>query len=248
MKVATTNTSPLGEPGFEYHQRPWGDLIYGTSDQLQRIGVMAFPPKDRDSRKRLKTTDPRGFAVTVTHFNENIYSARIPFPGREFYDEPDPRPFAPGVTFREHRCADKYAGSADALVAAGLVPLGYFPGYPGMRKTIVTVLPNGSLPKGAPTANCSDAKEPGAKWITCASKGKKPTYQVSVVVPDDKSERRREAYKIAEHEWEARMLSLPRPAPLVDLPDPIGKPVKAKSTPKYRADGNVLYLLPKSAQ
>ena len=39
---------------------------------------------------------------------------------------------------------------------------------------------------------------------------------------------------------QARMLALPRPAPLIELPDAIGTTVKVKPVPQYRADGNAV--------
>lgn len=102
-------------------------------------------------------------------------------------------------------------GTALSLVAAGLITYDRLPGQPGMRKTAVTILPDGSLPTGAPTANCREASEPGAIRITRESR---TTYRVYVTLPDHEQERRREEHARAEREWETRMKSLPRPAPL----------------------------------
>ncbi|MBK8760413.1 MAG: hypothetical protein IPM03_08250 [Sulfuritalea sp.] len=112
-----------------------------------------------------------------------------------------------------------------------------------MRKMRVTILPDGTPQEGA-TSNHSTARDSGAKVIERASKAE---YLVRVGIPDDEKQRRSERVQGAKRQWEARMLALPRPAPLIELPDAIGTTVKVKPVPQYRADGNVLYLLPKSA-
>lgn len=138
---------------------------------------------------------------------------------------------------------DEYIGTVVALAAAGLVRLDQMPGQPGMRKMRVTILPDGTPQEGA-TSNHSTARDSGAKVIERASKAE---YLVRVGIPDDEKQRRSERVQGAKRQWEARMLALPRPAPLIELPDAIGTTVKVKPVPQYRADGNVLYLLPKSA-
>lgn len=80
-----------------------------------------------------------------------------------------------------------------------------------MRKTKVTMLPDGSLPTGAPTANCPEAHEPGAISIY---KKSKTVFEVQVIVDHAEQARRRDEHSRAEREWEARMKSLPRPEPL----------------------------------
>ncbi len=215
--MAETNrtNNPHDAPVNEYKQLPWGDLIYGTKEQLQRIGIavgMAFPGEPNGPKRRLRVTDPRGLTATVEasgYFGEGIFGVSIPFPDR---DKPAfSSTFAPGVKKEEFPWGDSYTGTALSLVAAGLVRHGQFPGQPGMRKTIVTILPDGSLPKGAPTANCPEAREPGAISIY---KKSKTTFEVHVILPNAEQERRRDGHSRAEREWENRMMSLPRPAPL----------------------------------
>lgn len=98
-------------------------------------------------------------------------------------------------------------------------------GQPGMRKVKVTILPDGTLPTGSPTANCSEAKEPGAKWV---KRKTKTEYSVIVVVSHEEQSRRYDMYERREREWKARMLALPRPAPLIDLPGTAVGPAIAK--------------------
>lgn len=69
--------------------------------------------------------------------------------------------FSPGVRKNEIWWGDRYEGTAVALSNAGLIRPDQLPGQPGMRKTTVTILPDGTLPKGPKTVS----KEPGAKQI-----------------------------------------------------------------------------------
>jgi hypothetical protein len=142
---------------------------------------------------------------------DGVFSASISFPGR---DRPEPgrvTDFAPGVSKREGLWGDVFTGTAESLISAGLVRRDQLPGQPGMRKVTVTILADGSLPKGAPTANCPEADEPGAIRI---SRKTKTLYEVCIRVSDEEEQRRRDEYSRADREWEARMMSLPRPAPL----------------------------------
>lgn len=216
MAEANRTSNAHDMPVREYNQLPWGDLIYGTKEQLQSIGIavgMAFPGEPGGPKRSLRVTDPRGLTAKVEasgYKGEGIFSVSIPFPGRDIPASASSI-FAPGVKKEELTWGDSYTGTALALAAAGLVRYERLPGQPGMRKTIVTILPDGSLPTGAPTANCREAREPGSIHITRKSK---TTYRVDVMLPDHEKERRREEQSRAEREWETRMKSLPRPAPL----------------------------------
>lgn len=249
MKLATTSTSPLGEPGFEYKQQIWGDLIHGTKEQLQRIGLAvgrAFPGEPDGPKRRLNTTDHRGFPVLITegsHNGDGIYSASIPFPGRDSHPPKRVANCAPGVRkSSDHDWCDEYVGTPTALAAAGLMSLDQLPGQPGMRKMRVRILPDGT-PQNGRTSNCSEANMPGAKCIKWDSKH---ALMVTIVVPHEEMQRRSNENDQRNYEWEARMRNLPRPAPLIDLGDDAIPSVKTKPAPKYRADGNVLHLLPRA--
>ncbi len=201
---------------LEYNHQPWGELIYGTMEQLQAIGLgvgVSFPD---GPRKKIKMDDPRGFPVEISSEKwkgDGIFCASIRFPGRSTPEEKW-APFAFGVRKMEHTWFDEYIGTAEALVTAGIVPPGHFPGWPGMRKATVTILPDGTLPTGAPTANCRQAKEPGAKCVTRASRGKTATYSVNVRISDEEGEKRLQAYHEEQDAWRRRMAALPRPRPL----------------------------------
>lgn len=213
--MAVTNLKPLSV--LEYNQHPWGDLIYGTKEQLQSIGIaaeMPFPGEPNGPKRSLRVTDPRGFTTKVeasSYKGEGIFSASISFPGRDCPEYGPVTDFAPGVSKRETPWGDIFTGSAESLSSAGLVRCDQLPGQPGMRKVTVTILADGSLPKGSPTANCREADEPGAIRISRKSKA---LYEVCVRVSDEEEQRRRDEHSRAEREWENRMMALPRPTPL----------------------------------
>lgn len=214
--AGTNRTNNLNDaPVFEYKQLPWGDLIYGTKEQLQGIGIaagMAFPGEPNGPKRSLRATDPRGFTVKVEVSGcrgEGLFSASIPFPGREGPEYLSD--FASGVRKEEFPWGDSFTGTAESLSAAGIVRCDQLPGQPGMRKTCVTILADGSLPQGAPTARCHEARDPGAKTIYRKSK---TLYAVHVMASHHEQTCRRDEHSRADREWEARMRSLPRPSPL----------------------------------
>lgn len=141
--------------------------------------------------------------------------------------------FAPGVDLR---CSwsDEYTGTADALVAAGIVPAGCFPGWPGMAKAVVNLRPDGTVER---------VIEPGGRRVTRKSKGQRTTYMVEVSLPWEVKEPRRLAEDRHRAEWERRMDALPRPTPLIDLPGFRSAP---KAKPEFRVDGNVIHLAPRT--
>lgn len=61
------------------------------------------------------------------------------------YADPLPPVQALGVVHVETRWADKYTGSIEAVIAAGLVSRDRVPGAPGMNKVVVRLLPDGSV-------------------------------------------------------------------------------------------------------
>lgn len=202
-------------PKIKYEYTPWGETISGSKEALQRLGIavgMAFPGEPGAPKRCVKTLDPRGFPARIikSYLGED-YSACIDLPGRERPKDAPEIAFASGVVVQERYHFSAYTGTADALVAAGLVLPGQFPGQPGMRKVIVTIFADGTLPSGAPTIRHRRADEPGAKRVQRASK---TTYQVRINVPEDESERRREAYFVAQDKYEAKMRALQRPTPL----------------------------------
>lgn len=219
--MATANSTTNHDGFFEYRELIWGDLIYSTKEILQNLGIgvgMAFPGEIGGPRRLLNTVDPRGFKCQIkdaSFMGEGVFSASIPFPGRERqFGLSDWEFFAPGVQRKAMYWTDDFKGTADDLVAAGLVPIGHFPGLPGMRKTRVVIFPDGSLPKGAPTAKYNLNKGAGTKRIERISS---TLFCVAIEIPRELGELRMEASNRADAEWEKRMRSLPRP-PRIDEP------------------------------
>lgn len=205
---------------FEYHQLLWGEVIYGSKQQLQTLGIAPdtlFPGEPGQNRRKLECLDPRGLQCSICQKSpgENYYICSIYYPDREPCPAPlPPELFAPGVLrSMDVYWFDEYVGDADSLVAAGLVGPGLFPGFPGMRKTCVTLLPDGTPLGGAPTANPpAAAKAPGARYVTKA--GRK-AYRVCVRLTAEEWQTRYDAKHRREAEHTAWLQSLPRPRPLV---------------------------------
>jgi len=228
---------------LEYNQLPWGDLLYGTKHQLRKIGIgggASFPGEDGCSKRRVTVSDPRGFRCQIEKRDdcgEGIFSATIRLPGRE-QPQQEFESFAAGVRRQENIWSDDYIGTAEALAAAGLIRLAQLPGQPGMRKAVVTILADGSVPAAPSKSKCSRIDEPGAKRVTRASESR---YQVSVLVEPRERACRYEAYAQSRRDWEDRMRSIPRPARLdAPLPNLVGQ--KTRIIPQCRAIGNVVYL------
>jgi hypothetical protein len=85
--------------------------------------------------------------------------------------------------------ADEYVGTAQALVAAGLVRLDQLPGTAGLPKTIVRIRPDGAHVTGALHANKREARLPGAKWVE--RRGHR--FSVTVLLSDEARVQRRRA-------------------------------------------------------
>lgn len=200
-----------------YTECEWGDLIEGTKEQLQALGLgigLAFPGEVGGPRFDLNVRDPRGYSVKISnrYHRDERYTAYVTFPNwpaRPNAEEWTPN--ANGVKKREYTWFDEFLGSAQALADAGLVQVDQLPGKPGMRKVRVTILPDGTLPIGALTANHRAARLPGARWIERASAS---SYRVNVVVTEDERQRRRAAGEIADRAWKQQVRALPRPARL----------------------------------
>jgi hypothetical protein len=204
---------------FEYKQCLWGDSIYGTKEELQAIGIgegLIFPGEPGGPKRLINARDPRGFATKLERFDNDIYNAQISFPGRERTSQ-QWIPVAPGVRKRGWCSFDEYSGTAEALAAAGLVRTDQLPGQPGMRKTLVSIFPDGTMPSGAPTVRHKEVYAPGGKHIARVSK---ITYVVSVYLAEDEKSKREEEQRREDSEWEARMRALPRPAPLAVVNHP----------------------------
>ena len=211
MALTSTHEAPL----FSYFLMPWGDLIYGTKEELQALGLgqgTAFPGEIGGPRRRLKSIDPRGFPCMIEraeHHGAQQFSASISIPGRE-------RPssvieeYAPGVTVVRLWWSDLYCGASDALMAAGLVGAARLPGAPGMGKTVTKFFADGAP---MPVRRSLASGGPGSMSIHRDSR----KLLVHVVVDDAEAEQRREAGIAQGRDHERRLAALPRPAPLIAL-------------------------------
>lgn len=207
---------------FKYMHPLWGELIYGSKRELQALGIgvgIAFPGETGAPKQSLSCTDPRGFPCKICRerrFEGEDFSASIVFPDRNFEEEEyePPREIAPGVMRRAAAWwYDEYRGTAEALVAAGIVGRSQFPGYPGMRKVMQSILPNGEPVLGHPkAARPAAARAPGAKTVEKASRD---TYKVRVRVTPEVLSIRKGMSKRFYDEQDARLRAMPRPAPLV---------------------------------
>lgn len=225
---------------FEYKHLPWGELIYGSKDELQGLGIAidrAFPGEPGGPRRELNVADPRGYPCSISRWGDSdTFSASIDLPGRErdvpAWEISDWQAFAPGVKMRRTLWwGDEFVGTDAALVAAGLVVAGLFPGMPGMPKTIVSIAPDGDLRR---YRNSLGARLPGAKQVTRRNARE---YLVTVHIDADEARERWELWRQTDDAWEARMLLLPRPSPLVNA----GREVAAK---RRRAEMKLVWSRP----
>lgn len=199
---------------IRYQRCVWGDLIEGTKEQLQAMGLgigLAFPGEVGGPRLDLMVRDPRGYQVRISNrvHDGDRYSAYLTFPN--WPEMPRGEAWvqiAQGLKRREYLAWDEYLGSAGALADAGLVRDDHLPGKPGMRKLRVTILPDGTVVTGALTARHRESRSPGAIRIERASAS---TYRVQVMVTEGEEARRRAADQLARDAWVRRVRALPRP-------------------------------------
>lgn len=238
--MATSSIGHSSTQLLRYCEFPWGDCITGTKAQLQNLGLglgYAFPGEVGGPKRVLSVIDPRGLKARIRlDYDGARYTAQIPFPGR---DRPwrEWQPFAPGVQCSRFGRCDFFRGTQQALVAAGLVAAGQFPGMPGMKKMRVTICADGTVPQRKPTANLR--LTPGAR--TVERKGV-DLYEVAVLLDDDVAERGIAAERAEEDRWQAQMRALPRPPRLQPIgagsvqrwsAPPVQMPQPASSAPLF---------------
>lgn len=206
---------------YEYRECAWGDVINGSKEALQRMGIgvgIGFPGDPDSNKRKVSTTDPRGFpcVIAVNYAWEKFpFCAHIKHPGRDYHNPAEEWKDAfPGVRRQEFGFVNYYKGTADALVAAGIVPAGMFPGMPGMRSVRVTILADGSLPVGHRNASCSGGRR-GKEGVMTIEKRGKHTYEVCAFVSSELGEKRRDVSWAHRSAWEERMAAIPR-APRLD--------------------------------
>lgn len=158
------HTTPL--PVLKYELVSCGEVITGTKEQLQALGIGAgrtFPGEPGGAKRQITVRDPRGLPVRINPERWGRgYTARISFPGLE-YTKDRPIDFAPGVQKSGGRGTPTYKGTGAALVAAGLVLAHQLPGPTGVRKQRVRIRPDGSIVLGGRSmTRCADTGTRGA--------------------------------------------------------------------------------------
>jgi hypothetical protein len=207
---------------LRYSQYDWGDCIYGSKAQLQALGIgvgVTFPGEPGGAKRKMSTTDQRGFPVEVCAEREGGFCASVRFPAWPSNPsfKSDKTEVYPGVLKHEEPWNDLYTGSAENLVAAGLVMPGQFPGLPGMRKLCVSIYADGRVVDLPTTSPSMEWRAEGAKRVYRA--GKK--FQVAVHISDAEYSRREAKRQIEEFEWPRLVRSLQRPARLDQLSAPV---------------------------
>lgn len=226
----------------EYTKKPWGELIYGTKEQIQRLGIavgLAFPGEEGGPKRLLTATDPRGFRCRVERRDSRIdedddelFCVVIPIPGRERPTDKSST-FADGVQVKRHVLFDEYVGAGEALCAAGVVRIDQLPGQPGMNKVCTTFDSDYGIQNDSTRRYCGRVK------IYRTSRAR---YEVHVFVNANEFERREHEFARLQREWEERMCRLPHPAP---LGVPCSVPRERLTVQRFRnlrSVGNVVYL------
>lgn len=130
-------------------------------------------------------------------------AARVAAVCKPFDTAQAPTLFAPGVKrLADYLLCNRYTGSAEALVACGLVRLDQLPGQPGNGKVRCTYDPAGRrVPQGRPTGS----HDPGRMTVERVTATR---FRVDVNVSYDEQELRRAAYEV---KWEVAREARARP-------------------------------------
>lgn len=195
---------------FEGRAETWE----GTKSQLQAagLGVGLRFPGEPGAEETLRCRCPLGFDFVIGLPESNlakrearIYTAYSRYvPRRKLPTQYET--YAPGVqrvvwSPEGYRLLSHfYEGTAEALVAAGLIPdVGYFPGMPGVCKTQATYLKNWQ-----PASN-SRSQDWG---LTIRKRGASGRFSVEVPLEEQEVERRKTLVKAREAEIAAEELQL----------------------------------------
>ncbi len=210
MRPSETSARPA-----KYNCGEAGEYIWGTKEQIQAFGIaigLAFPGEPNGPKRQLSVRDPRGFEVkiTKTRWGDMPFEADIAYPNMP--KRPAARecsPF-PGVRKREEHWYDEFTGTPDCLIAAGLLRAAHLPGAPGMRRTRVTVLADGSVLAGNYSNSIPGANTAGLRHIERTSP-RAGTITVRVHIGSEEGDRREARREIADSTWRHDVRKLPRP-------------------------------------
>jgi hypothetical protein len=194
-----------------YLRREWGELIYGTKQQLQYLGIgigLAFPGEPNGPARQLTVRDPRGLKVRIKSsnwkapFEASIDYVHVP----ACWPTPKSTQFS-GVRMQEGPWTDDFTGRAECLIAAGLATPEQLP---GMRKMRVTILADGTILSGNYSNKIPGGLVAGIKHIERASP-RAATLTVRIHVDLLERDRRESHREIAESAWLHEARKLPRP-------------------------------------
>ena len=92
----------------------------------------------------------------------------------------DFKPFSTGVEYRQERLCDVFIGTAECLIAAGLIQLQQLPGQPGNGPTSATFYADGS--KVERGRHWGRVREAGKKTIRARRMGGQQVFEVWVTL------------------------------------------------------------------
>jgi hypothetical protein len=195
--------------------------IEGTKEQIQSFGIglgLAFPGEPNGPKRQLSVRDPRGFEVKITksYWPRDTFAANISYPNLPKRPRKNEIMAFPGVRKREaeYGGCDEFRGRPEDLVAAGLVLATQLPGSPGMRKTCVTILADGTVLTGYHSNAIPGAVSAGAKRVERASPNS-ATVVVRIHVDQAERDRRDSLREIANSAWLHEVRKIPKPRKLV---------------------------------
>lgn len=221
MAAAPAAPATTVEPRASMSHCWWGEVLYGTKARIQALGIAggrAFPGEVGGPRRVLNVKDPRGFETRIQiHWafdsvrHASGFSVSISYPGRSLAVD-EWRDAYPGVRVcKAVAWFDEFVGTAEALVASGLLREGQFPGLVGMRRVRVRIAPDGAVIDGTPTVPDARSRMVGSK---CVEKAGATAWRVQVVVSEEVSELRRELQAANERAEIAAFERMPRPPAL----------------------------------
>jgi len=149
--AAESNSTESRVKPFKHMKYDWGELWCGTKQQLQAAGFAldaVFPGEEGGPVRRMTVRDVSGRKVEIrkefrSEGPDYYYEA-----SRHYLDDAAAlkawrlsltTTYAPGVAcYSGNVRSDEFKGTAQSLVAAGLIENGQLPGQPGRGKMMVT--------------------------------------------------------------------------------------------------------------